>query len=73
MSYERFESVLAENGYDYLQWSAIEVTTTDDYILTMFHIYNEDTRDSSLGPITFMHGSQMDGTQWLEWNDYLAP
>ena len=45
-------------------WEAIEVTTSDNYILTLFHMYNEETVDESLGPILFQHGGYMDGATY---------
>ena len=52
MSYPRFENEMSE-WYPSYKWEAIEVTTTDDYILTMFHIWNDEKRDSSKGPVLF--------------------
>ena len=64
MSYPRFENEMSE-WYPSYQWEALEVTTADNYILTMFHIWNDETRDSSKGPVLFQHGMEMDGVDWI--------
>ena len=66
MSYPRFETVMSDQFPDY-QWEAIEVTTSDSYILTMFHIYKEDALDDTKGPVFFQHGASMDGVEFVEW------
>ena len=71
MSYPRFEAFMDQ--YPGLSWEPIEVTTSDDYILTMFRLWDPDTYDSANGPILFQHGAGMDGTNWLDWNDTPAP
>lgn len=49
------------------------MTTADDYILTLFHVWNPETRNADMGPVLFQHGAIMDGTMWLEWNPVPAP
>ena len=66
MAYPRFESMMDSNYCGY-EWEAITVTTADDYILTLFHVWNPEKRDPSKGPVLFQHGGGMDGTGWLEW------
>ena len=56
-------------SYPSYSWKAMEVTTSDDYILTMFHVWNEETRDASKGPVLFQHSLLNDGTSWLELTD----
>jgi len=37
--------------YPYHEWEPVQVTTEDDYILTMFHIWSSEHRDPNKGPI----------------------
>ena len=54
--------------YPGYEWEPIIVTTEDDYVLTMFHIWNPETRDAeNQGPILLQHGLGMDGVSWIEW------
>ena len=73
MSYPRIEAVMA-GYYPTYRWEPITVTTEDDYILTMFHIWNPDTRDSlNKAPVLFQHGGGMDGITWIEFMAVPAP
>ena len=72
MSYPRIEAIM-EYEYPLYSWEALEVTTSDDYILTLFHIWNPYTRDSTKGPVMFQHGGGMDGTMWIEEAQNPAP
>ena len=72
MSFARFETVMSIS-YPTYEWEALTVTTADDYILTLFHVWNPTTRDSDKGPVIWQHGASMDGTSWLEWNSVPAP
>ena len=67
-SYPRFDDVMVAILPSY-RWEAIEVTTSDDYILTMFKVWNEATIDASKGPVFFQHGHGMDGVDWFIWNE----
>ena len=49
MSYPKIEQIMAR--WPSHSWEALPVTTIDEYELTLFHIWNEETRDSSKGPI----------------------
>ena len=62
--YPRFETVMTKMGYD---WEPMTVTTSDDYILTTFHILGKTggSRDTSQGAVLIQHGDQEDGTSWL--------
>ena len=60
----------AMNKYMY-DWEAVEVTTEDGYILTMFHItgktgydWYKPTRPDI--PVIVMHALIMDGTSWFD-------
>ena len=56
------------NSYPGYEWEPIIVTTEDDYVLTMFHIWNPETRDAeNKGPILLQHGLGMDAVSWFEW------
>ena len=72
MSYTRFKDVM-NTWYPSYTWEAISVTTDDNYILTMFHVWNDEKRDSTKGPVLFQHDLAMDGTNWLEWSDEDMP
>jgi len=52
MIYDRFETLMNKELPNH-QWEYLTVTTSDDYILTLFHVWNEQTRDPSKGPIMF--------------------
>ena len=52
MSYARFATEM-DVWYPSYKWEAIDVVTNDNYYLTMFHVWNEETRDASKGPILF--------------------
>jgi len=39
--------------YPSYNWEPIEVRTNDNYDLTMFHIWSEENRDASKGPVLF--------------------
>ena len=51
-----FGSVM-ESLYPSYMWEELDVTTDDGYILKMHHLWNEDKRDASKGPIMWMHGA----------------
>ena len=44
MSYPRMEAVM--EGYPGYEWEPITVITVDDYVLTLFHIWNPERRDA---------------------------
>ena len=48
--YPRFAKGMAEK-YPSYEWAPIEVTTADDYILTLFHVWNPETRDETKSPV----------------------
>ena len=59
MSYLRFEAIMEK--YPNFAWEPLEVTTADDYILTLFHIWNTETHDSTMSPVLIHHGFKCDG------------
>ena len=64
MSFPRFQAVMdTKPAYE---WEPILVTTDDDYILTLFHVWDPEKRDKTKGPVLFQHGLGDDGTGWLE-------
>ena len=67
MSYSRFEEVMATK-YPTYQWEAIKTTTSDEYILTIFHVWNEEKKNElgPKGPVFFQHGRGGDGTSFLD-------
>ena len=62
-SYPIFEFQMATDFPDY-GWEALKVTTADDYILTMFHVWNPEKLDKSKQPILFQHGATGSATLW---------
>ena len=62
--YKNFYDVM-----DYLQysWEAFEVTTEDDYILTLFHVTGNKQGDykPTEPPILMMHGAYQDAASWI--------
>ena len=75
MSYTRFKDLMSQAYPDY-QWEPITVTTSDDYKLTLFHVWNEEKRTElgAQGPILFQHGGGQDGVDFLQgygMTDYL--
>ena len=48
MSYPAFADAMS-TLYPTYQWEPIPVTTTDNYELTLFHVWNEEKR-TELGP-----------------------
>ena len=52
-------------------WEAFEVTTDDDYILTLFHITGTEEEGKftpTKEPVLIQHGLKMDAASWM--NDY---
>ena len=66
--WESLEQVM-ESVYPEYWYEELEVTTNDGFILTMHHIWNEESRDSSKGPVMAMHGSMMDSLSFLGEDD----
>ena len=65
MNYDQFQDVMG-TWPQYL-WEPIEVQTDDGYILTMFHVWNQEKRDAAnKGPILFQHGNGYDAATWLK-------
>ena len=65
--YPEFAQGMAHYGYS---WEAVEVTTEDGALVTMFHVtgkhgseWYKSTRPEV--PVLVMHGSFMDGATWL--------
>ena len=59
---------MEKHGYT---WEAFEVTTDDDYILTIFHITGTEASGDfkpTKEPILIQHGLKMDAASWM--NDY---
>ena len=67
-----FEDIMALK-YPTYDWEALDVHTSDGYILTLHHIWKEGAMDQSKGPVLFQHGHIMDGSLWLDWHDTPAP
>ena len=75
MSYTRFADFMSASYPDHT-WEAINVTTNDDYELTLFHVWNAAKRTElgAQGPILFQHGGGQDAVAFLlmgggtEWN-----
>ena len=67
MSYRRFADLMA-SSYPNHKWEPLTVTTSDNYELTLFHVWNEQARNEigAQGPILFQHGDTQDGTIYLE-------
>ena len=68
--YEEFAAVMSKFGY---AWTYEEVTTEDDWILTLFRITGKEDQDpvvSTHPPILLQHGSTMDAESWI--NSYFA-
>ena len=70
MSYEVFSDIMAEK-YPQFSWEAIEVTTSDDYILTLMHIWHPERDIPDRGPIMFQHGAGGYAPIWIQ-NDRTA-
>ena len=51
--YGRFACSMEENYVKDYKWEALEVTTHDDYILTLFHVWNPGKLDNSKPPVLF--------------------
>ena len=66
MSYARFADLMAYS-YPNHNWEPLTVTTSDNYELTLFHVWNEKARNDigAQGPILFQHGGGQDGTDFL--------
>ena len=63
--YPRFAEAMARFGYD---WEAHKVATTDDYILTTFHVLGrtgEPRMESDKGSVLIQHGSFGDAAVWV--------
>ena len=63
--HERFEAAMEVHMPDYT-WEVITVTTSDSYMLSLYHIYFEETLDASLGPVLFQHADGMDASLYVE-------
>ena len=64
MSFPTFESVMLER-YPLYKFEPLEVTTSDGYILTMWHVWREEFATSDKGPVLFQHGGLMDASLWI--------
>jgi hypothetical protein len=64
-SYHRFAMLMAKSYPEY-SWEAIPVETADGYHLTTFHVWHEQNRDKSLGPVFFQHGGYSDAAMWTQ-------
>ena len=67
MSYARFADLMA-SSYPSHSWEPLTVTTSDNYELTLFHVWNDEARNKigAQGPILFQHGGGQDGVGYLE-------
>ena len=67
MSYARFADLMS-TSYPSYKWEPLTVTTSDNYELTLYHVWNESKRDElgAQGPILFQHGGGQDGVGYLE-------
>ena len=66
-----FAEIMALKGDTY-QWEAIEITTSDNYILTLHHVWNTETRVKSMGPVLFQHGNGGSSESWVKGNETIA-
>ncbi len=62
-----------------LNYEAVKVTTSEGYVLNMFHITSlkagaSKVEDQTKGPLLLVHGEDLDSTQWLDGsaNDSIA-
>ena len=57
MSYPRFADMMVRD-YPTYNWEPLSVTTSDNYELTLFHVWNEakQTALGPQGPVLFQHG-----------------
>lgn len=65
--YVKFSDLMAV-VYPSYTWSKIDVTTSDGYIIAMYHIYNETARTANSpnkGPVMWMHGAGGNPTEFL--------
>jgi len=53
MSYPKFDALMATELLSGYQWEPLTVTTSDNYVLTLFHVWSDEKRDASKGPILF--------------------
>ena len=64
VDYTEFDNYLADNtNYNY---EPIDVTTSDGYILTLFHLWLDDGMDTDLAPVFFQHGLYMNALYWIQ-------
>jgi len=64
-AYQRFDAVM--QTWNVTNWTAHEVTTSDDYILTTFHV-PANPSVPQLGSILFQHGTAEDGARWMSYS-----
>ena len=61
--YPRWATEMSELGYD---WDAVEATTDDGYVLTMFNVHRKKIPESNLSPILVVHDLYADAASWLK-------
>ena len=62
---QRFADGMATEAHAKYEWEPITVTTEDDYILTLFHVWNPEVRDENKSPVHFQRGATGDATGWF--------
>ena len=72
MSYELFSDLMAES-YPQFNWEPLTVTTSDNYILTLMHVWHPENRDSGKGPVMFQHGAGGYAPVWIQNPDTAYP
>lgn len=75
--YPYMDEAMRVIGLDYT-WTAIETTTNDGYILTMFRIVGDATgaqveNQGSQGPLLLQHGFLTDSISWFDFSDESKP
>mgnify|MGYP000966733146 CR=1 FL=1 len=61
--YPEFENELKKHGHG-TEYSAYEITTSDGYVITTFHI-PANPHVPKKGPVLFQHGYSSSGTRWM--------
>lgn len=64
--YAVFETFMSTNYPDY-SWEPLSATTSDEYELTLFHLWKEGEMDDEKTPLLFQHGHYLSALNWLEY------
>ena len=60
------EAAFPAATYPDYRWEGLRVETDDDYVLTLFHVWEQGQMNSNLGPVMFQHGAGKTGSEFLE-------